>query len=102
MVSEVECSLGRGSKWNERYLVQFNPTKIQICVFTVKKVYHGPSVPMNNIGFFSVKLSIILIINFARAKTNWQVIKTGVLNIAKLDFTLRQRLAQSKVRPSVE
>ena len=37
LVSEIETSLEKVSEWGRLNLVQFNPTKTQVCVFTAKK-----------------------------------------------------------------
>ena len=112
-MSEVERSLGRASEWGERNLVQFNPTKTQVCAFTAKKdpfvmapQFQGVTLPISeSIGILGVKISSkVQFGSHLEDKAKLASKKLGVLNRARRYFTPRQRLVlyKAQVRPHVE
>lgn len=113
LVSEVEHSLEQVSKWGERNLVQFNPTKTQVCAFTAKKdpfviapQFQGVSLcATESIGILGIEVSDK--VQFRRHledKAKLASKKMGVLNRARRFFTPEQRLVlyKAQVRPHVE
>ncbi|WP_337225159.1 hypothetical protein, partial [Proteus terrae] len=66
LVSEVEKTLTQVAEWGQKNLVNFNPSKTQVCVFTTKKgapfvvapQFQGtPLTISNKIGILGVEIS---------------------------------------------
>ncbi|CAH2236252.1 jg7016 [Pararge aegeria aegeria] len=48
LVSEIEGLLDKASEWGAQNIVQFNPTKTQVCAFTAKKTAFTASPQFQN------------------------------------------------------
>ena len=112
-MSDIEHSLERVSEWGKRNLVEFNPSKTQVCAFTTKKfpfvvAPHFRNTPLSiskSIGILGVDISSdVQFRSHLENKVKLASRKLGVLNRAKQYFTSRQRLLlyKSQVRPHVE
>lgn len=113
LVSEVENSLMSVSEWGRLNLVQFNPTKTQVCVFSAKKApfvvapqFQNTSLTITkSIGILGVDISSdVQFRGHLESKAKLASKKLGVLNRSKRYFTPRQRLTlyKGQVRPHME
>lgn len=113
LVSELETKLARVSDWGRQNLVQFNPTKTQVCAFTAKKTPFAvapqfldtPLTISETIGVLGVDISSdVHYRSHLEVKAKLASKKLGVLNRAKSYFTSGQRLQlyKAQVRPHME
>lgn len=113
LVSEIETSLGEVSDWGRLNLVQFNPTKTQVCAFTAKKIpfvvspsfESTPLTAAANIGILGVDISSgVQFRGHIEGKAKLASKKLGVLNKSRRYFTPAHRLQlyKAQVRPHVE
>ncbi|CAH2094107.1 unnamed protein product [Euphydryas editha] len=113
LVSQIESSLSKISDWGRDNLVQFNPSKTQVCAFTAKKTpftvapqFQDTTLTISNsIGILGVDISSDVQFRcHLEDKVKMASKKLGVLNRAKRYFTPGQRLRlyKSQVRPHME
>lgn len=113
LVSQIESILSRVSDWGRDNLVQFNPSKTQVCAFTAKKTpftvapqfQDTPLIISSSIGILGVDISSDVQFRcHLEDKVKLASKKLGVLNRAKRYFTPGQRLLlyKSQVRPHME
>ncbi|XP_045459271.1 uncharacterized protein LOC123669724 [Melitaea cinxia] len=113
LVSEIETSLEQVSEWGRRNLVQFNPSKTQVCAFTAKKTpfsvapcFQKTSLNITkSIGILGVDITNeVQFRGHLESKAKLAAKKLGVLNKAGRYFTSGHRLLlyKAQVRPHVE
>ncbi|CAH2084689.1 unnamed protein product [Euphydryas editha] len=113
LVSQIESSLSKVSDWGRNNLVQFNPSKTQVCAFTAKKTpftvapqFQDTTLTISNsIGILGIDISSDVQFRcHLEDKVKMASKKLGVLNRAKRYFTPGQRLLlyKSQVRPHME
>nr|XP_037877023.1 uncharacterized protein LOC110384916 [Bombyx mori] len=107
LVSEIESSLVKISDWGGLNLVQFNPSKTQVCAFTAKKAPFVASPLFGNthicakpnMGILGVDISsIVQFGGHLESKAKMASKKLGVLNRAKQYFKPAHRLKLYKAQ----
>ena len=113
LVSEIEQSLEQVAQWGRLNLVEFNPSKTQICAFSAKKdpfvilpQFQGTTLPISkSIGILGIDISAdVRFRSHLEGKAKLASKKLGVLNRSKRYFTPAQRLLlyKAQVRPHME
>lgn len=113
LVSEIEDSLERVSEWGRLNLVQFNPSKTQVCAFTAKKSPFVVAPQFQNVALAINQTISILGVDISNdvqfrghleGKAKLASKKLGVLNKAKQYFSATQlaTLYKAQVRPHME
>ncbi|RVE41561.1 hypothetical protein evm_013795 [Chilo suppressalis] len=113
LVSEVETLLNRVTNWGRLNLVQFNPTKTQVCAFTAKKIpfvvsplFEDTSLTASaSIGILGVDISSdVQFRDHLEGKAKLASKKLGVFNRSRMYFTPAHRLQlyKAQVRPHME
>lgn len=113
LVSEVENTLSKVSDWGRRNLVQFNPSKTQVCAFTAKKLPlvvspHFENTPLSisaSIGILGVDISSdVQFRGHLQGKAKLASKKLGVLSRSRQYFkpAHRVQLYKAQVRPHME
>ncbi|RVE47192.1 hypothetical protein evm_008160 [Chilo suppressalis] len=113
LVSEVETLLNRVTNWGRLNLVQFNPTKTQVCAFTAKKIpfvvsplfENTPLTASASIGILGVDISSdVQFRDHLEGKAKLASKKLGVLNRSTMYFTPAHRLQlyKAQIRPHME
>ncbi|RVE40593.1 hypothetical protein evm_014757, partial [Chilo suppressalis] len=112
--STVETLLNRVTNWGRLNLVQFTPTKTQVCAFTAKKIPFVVSPLFENtpltasatsIGILGVDISSdVQFRDHLEGKAKLASKKLGVLNRSRMYFTPAHRLQlyKAQVRPHME
>ena len=112
-MSEIETILQLASNWGRLNLVQFNPTKTQVCAFSAKKSpfvvsSHFEGTPLqaaSSIGILGIDISSdVQFGGHLEGKAKLASNKLGVLSRARQYFTPAHRLQlyKAQVRPHME